>query len=105
MIFSKHYKTIISNVLHISVLALFIYVFINSEDDWRYLHERNLASGYKNSNKMSFIDCFYFSIVTISTVGYGDIVPQSERAKGVAVYMILSTVYQAYYGFFGIFFT
>lgn len=32
-------------------------------------------------NNMSFVDILYFTAVTITTVGYGDIVPVTERAR------------------------
>jgi hypothetical protein len=34
---------------------------------------------------MELSTCMYFSFVTIATVGYGDIVPVSEAARGLAV--------------------
>lgn len=30
---------------------------------------------------MSFLDVVYFTMVTVTTVGYGDIVPVSDRAR------------------------
>jgi len=32
-------------------------------------------------NKSTFLDCFYFSFTTFSTVGYGDISPATQFAK------------------------
>jgi len=37
---------------------------------------------------MSFTDVIYFTMITISTVGYGDIVPVSERARLVDAFLI-----------------
>jgi len=37
----------------------------------------------KATGKLGFIDSFYFSVVTITTLGYGDILPQSDWAKMV----------------------
>jgi len=34
----------------------------------------------------SIIDALYFSVVTITTVGYGDILPQTHLAKLVCIY-------------------
>lgn len=42
---------------------------------------------------ISSIDAVYYSIVTVSTVGYGDYVPQTETAElFVAVYSLIGTV-------------
>jgi len=37
-----------------------------------------------------WIDCFYFSIITLSTIGYGDFAPQTDAGKLFAIgYIIL----------------
>lgn len=38
----------------------------------------------------TFFDALYFTIVTLTTVGYGDIVPQSQMGRAVVVAMIFS---------------
>ena len=49
------------------------------------------ANNPESSIKTLF-DAFYWSIVTISTVGYGDVVPVSEAGRLVAVVVIMSGV-------------
>ena len=39
--------------------------------------------------KISLIDAFYFTIATISTVGYGDVHPITESGKMLAVLIIV----------------
>jgi len=40
--------------------------------------------------KLSWVDSIYFSIVSLSTVGYGDITPQTDPGKiFVCVYLLL----------------
>ncbi|MFO7738381.1 MAG: potassium channel family protein [Desulfatiglandaceae bacterium] len=41
---------------------------------------------------LSFLDAFYFTFVTIATVGYGDIHPTSQAAKGLVVILIVCGV-------------
>lgn len=41
---------------------------------------------------LSPVDAFYFSLVTVTTVGYGDIHPVSQTGKILAIIMILSGV-------------
>lgn len=37
---------------------------------------------------LSFVDVIYFTMITITTVGYGDIVPVSERARLIDAFLI-----------------
>ena len=39
-------------------------------------------------NHLSFADTIYFTMITITTVGYGDIVPVSERARLIDAFLI-----------------
>jgi len=45
-----------------------------------------------NPGVRTFGDAFYFTVVTLTTVGFGDITPQSEAGKWVTVLMILSGI-------------
>jgi len=45
-----------------------------------------------NPKVETFGDAFYFTVVTLSTVGFGDIIPMSEAGKWVTVFMILSGI-------------
>lgn len=48
--------------------------------------------GFKFIEGLSLVDAFYFSIVTITTVGYGDIHPSTEPGKILAMVLIISGV-------------
>lgn len=39
--------------------------------------------------KWSWIDAFYFSVITVATVGYGDFAPKTDIGKLVTVFYIL----------------
>lgn len=45
-----------------------------------------------NPGVRTFGDAFYFTVVTLTTVGFGDITPQSEAGKWTTVLMILSGI-------------
>jgi len=45
-----------------------------------------------NSKVNNFGDAFYFSVVSLTTVGFGDITPLSEGGKWVTVFMILTGI-------------
>ncbi|MFC1736143.1 potassium channel family protein [Candidatus Hydrogenedentota bacterium] len=66
--------------------------------------------GLKDSSdgEMSFIDAVYFTMVTVTTVGYGDIVPVASRARVIdaflvtpirimALFLVYGTAYQVVY--------
>lgn len=45
-----------------------------------------------NANVQTFGDAFYFTVVALTTVGFGDITPLSEGGKWITVLMILSGI-------------
>lgn len=47
------------------------------------------ATFYHYIEEWSWIDSLYFSVVTLSTVGYGDITPQSDEAKLFTIFYII----------------
>jgi voltage-gated potassium channel Kch len=46
----------------------------------------------KNDKKEIYINAIYFSIITMVTVGYGDITPQNIREK---IYLIIMTLFSS----------
>jgi voltage-gated potassium channel len=67
------------------ILTIFIIFFIGSGFFW--------MSEYKfNYEINSFGDAFYFTVVTLTTVGFGDIVPLTVGGRWVTVLMIISGI-------------
>ena len=48
--------------------------------------------GFMLIERLSFVDAFYFTLVTIATVGYGDIHPTTQAAKWFTVILIVCGV-------------
>ena len=46
----------------------------------------------KNSNIQSFFDAIYWSLITISTVGYGDISPITSQGRILTMFLILAGI-------------
>ena len=67
------------------LITIFMIFFISS--GLFYAVESSVNPAVKN-----FGDAFYFTVVTLTTVGFGDIIPLSEAGRMVTVLMILSGI-------------
>jgi len=48
--------------------------------------------GFMKTEGLSLTDAIYFSVVTVTTVGYGDITPKTEAGKFLAMVLIITGV-------------
>jgi voltage-gated potassium channel len=74
---NKLFYLLFASVVVIIVGALFMYT---------------VESGKENSQINSVLDAFWWAVTTVTTVGYGDIIPVSDAGKILAIF----------YMFFGI---
>ncbi len=68
------------------LFTLFAIVFIYSGLIYQVEHPVN------PQNYGTFLDAFYFSVVTMTTVGFGDVIPISEVGRLLTVLMIFSGI-------------
>ena len=47
---------------------------------------------YHLVESMTWIDAFYFSVITLTTVGYGDIAPQTDAGKLFTVLYVVAGI-------------
>ena len=66
--------------------TLFAIIFIYSGFIYRIEHAVN-AEAFR-----TFFDAVYFSLVTMTTVGFGDITPISEGGRWMTLFMILTGI-------------
>ena len=67
-----------------------VYVFfVFSMATMYYVFTKNDADKHWGVESITYADMLYFSIVTCSTVGYGDITPKSSRARMLVSFNIM----------------
>lgn len=75
------------NIIYTRIfLTVFCLLFVYAGLIYQIEHQVNSGS-FKN-----FFDAFYFVVVTMTTVGYGDVTPLSDSGKAVTLLMILTGV-------------
>lgn len=67
------------------LLTILIIFFVSSGFFW-------FVESSTNPEIKNFGDAFYFTVVSLTTVGFGDITPVSEGGRWVTVFMILSGI-------------
>ncbi len=53
-----------------------------------YFDRKGYVDGNDPANRVSFIDSIYYTTVTLSTTGYGDIAPYTDRARLINAFVI-----------------
>lgn len=68
------------------LFTLFSIIFIYSGAIYQAEHVTN------GENFSTFLDAVYFAVVTMTTVGFGDITPVTEAGRGLTIAMILTGI-------------
>jgi len=75
----------------------FVKIILSFLKDKKYLNLLGLTMGiiglgtimYRYLEQWQWIDCLYFSVVTLTTVGYGDIAPVTNGGKIFTIFYII----------------
>ena len=65
-----------------SVICIFTTLYCLCDiKEFHYKNSNFLENNYKNFSINNIINKLYFTLVTTSTIGYGDVTPKSERIR------------------------
>jgi len=92
---SPYYIVLFFMVVSVFFSALY-YMILPSLEGYPSLKHGSHGSG--QAALITYLDCFYFSVTTQTTVGYGDIIPFSTLGK-------VCSIIQAAFGYFYLAFT
>jgi voltage-gated potassium channel len=81
------FGTISQGMINVARLVLSIIIIFFVYSGLFYFVEKPL-----NPNVQNFGDAFYFTVVAVSTVGFGDIVPVTQAGRLVTIAMIISGI-------------
>ena len=81
------FGSITMHVLRVVKLFMIIFMIFFISSGWFYSFENGI-----NPHVKTFGDAFYFTVVALTTVGFGDITPVTEWGKWVTVIMIISGI-------------
>jgi len=56
------------------------------------------AFAYSSIEKWNYLDSLYFTVVTVTTIGYGDLVPQTDMGKIFTIFFSFLGIGMAFYG-------
>ncbi|CAK9111842.1 Two pore potassium channel a (Two K(+) channel a) (Calcium-activated outward-rectifying potassium channel 1) (OsKCO1) [Durusdinium trenchii] len=77
----------------LGVVALLTAYLVGGAIIFRYINPQFRTQGNNAEFETTFLDAMYFVVVTLTTVGYGDIVPSNDETKiFVSLYIIVSLV-------------
>ncbi|WP_100429898.1 ion channel [Flavobacterium sp. 1] len=78
-------------ILSFVLVAIAIYIFIISIFGFLYQYTSSICYSKNDSIVGNFWDCFYFSLVSFQTIGYGDIFPFLPIAK---ILIFIESIFQ-----------
>lgn len=73
----------------IRIILFSISLFIYQITYYLFCNDKDFKIRCNSGNeKIDLFNLFYFSIITQSTIGFGDIVPQTKKSKAIVVLQV-----------------
>ena len=86
----KKWRSLVSLIIINLVFACIYYFICNDKDDWEESSQDIIDDEKYPLDK--FFRRLYFSFVVFSSVGFGDILPRSKKAKSIVIIQIMLTM-------------
>ena len=78
---------------HLSIVIVFAFLYYLSETYLVFQNKKNEKN--EITKHMSLLDCFHFSLVTHTTVGYGQLYPSNPYSRMINIVQLIIIFYSA----------
>ena len=83
-------KNKLHSLLYITIFFTIIYSHLDIDE---FNHSHQIGQGHSKYSIFNLFHKLYFSLITTSTIGFGDITPISVRSRIIVCLHILSILY------------
>ncbi|UWD34436.1 potassium channel family protein [Mesomycoplasma molare] len=83
----KTQKTILTNIFIFIIIIIVLFSLVIWDAELDYIKIHNIPLEDQSSYVNSFSKALYFTTITLTTIGYGDITPHSDIARSLVVIM------------------
>lgn len=76
-------------IIGITIVFTFIFYFFSDKDDW-------IVNFEKPKKNLSLFDSWYFTMQSLTTLGYGDIIAYSPKIKMLVIIMMYMIIFHVF---------
>lgn len=67
-------------------------IYTNNTNNKDTITDNQKTQNKTNSNNLNYFDLLYFSVITQTTIGYGEIVPKSRRCRLIVIAQVFTSL-------------